>query len=368
MDNDIMLNSAEVSENEYSEDEESMNESINIQRPQINASAAAANGNSSVPNVFGNMSGDDESQSMISSIPSSKGKKAKSEASSFTLSSVSVKDSKPRLSHADITNMKKEMLYQFDRLEKKGINLPRKFTMSSSLEEMQAEYERLKKDRTVDVSVRFQRKMLMTIITGIEFMNGKFDPFDVNLDGWSESVNDSITDYDEIFEELHEKYKGKANMAPELKLMFALGGSAFMFHLRNTMFKSALPGMADMMKQQQQQQAAYQNVGPGMAPPPPPQPMGGGLGGLMSGLMSGGIGNLLGGMMGGGAGAAPNPFMNPPTGGGGGNNAFKPPNVNDIMNDRVDAMSTISESEVSDVTTSTRITTKSKGNRRTLNL
>lgn len=351
-----MLNSAENSENEYSEEEESINESIKIDRPQHNTN---------VKNVFGNISGDEDSQSVISSIPSSKGRKAsRSEASSFTLSSVSMKESKPRLSHAEIANMKKEMLYQFDRLEKKGINLPRKFDMTSSLEEMQAEYERLKKDRTVDVSVRFQRKMLMTIITGIEFMNGKFDPFDVNLDGWSESVNDSINDYDEIFEELHEKYKGKANMAPELKLMFALGGSAFMFHLRNTMFKSALPGMADMMKQQQQSAAAYQHNGAGMAPPPPPPAMGG-LGGLMSGLMSGGIGNILGGMMGGGGGgSAPNPFMNPPSSSG----AFNPPNVNDIMNDRVDAMSTISESEISVATESTRITTKSKGNRRTLNL
>ena len=33
---------------------------------------------------------------------------------------------------------------------------------------------------------------------GLEFLNNKFDPFSVNLDGWSESVND-IFDYDEIF-------------------------------------------------------------------------------------------------------------------------------------------------------------------------
>jgi hypothetical protein len=299
-------------------------------------------------------------ESIISSIPSSKLRKKRgapisipgsSSEASFTLSSVSAKETKPKLSHSDILLMKKELLYQFERLEKKGINLPRKFTMNSSLEEMQVEYERLKKDRTVDVSVRFQRKMLMAIITGLEFMNNKFDPFDVQLDGWSESVNDSINDYDEIFEELHEKYKGKANMAPELKLMFALGGSAFMFHLRNTMFKSALPGMADVMKQQQQQRPTSSTK----------PPSAGGLGGLMSGLMGGGIGNILGGMMGGGGGA-PNPFTNPPP------SMFNPPNVNDFMhnNDRVEEMSTISESEMS--VASSHVTGKSKTNRRTLNL
>ena len=31
--------------------------------------------------------------------------------------------------------------------------------------------------------------------------------------------------------------------------MLMVGGSAFMFHLSNTMFKSSLPGMGDIMKQ-----------------------------------------------------------------------------------------------------------------------
>ena len=38
-------------------------------------------------------------------------------------------------------------------------------------------------------------------------------------------------------------------MAPELRLLLSLGGSAFMFHLTNTMFKSSLPGMEDVMRQ-----------------------------------------------------------------------------------------------------------------------
>ena len=72
--------------------------------------------------------------------------------------------------------------------------------------------------------------MLMACITGVEFLNGKFDPFNIKLDGWSESMNEGINDYDEIFEELHEKYGGRADIAPEIKLMLMVGGSAFMFH------------------------------------------------------------------------------------------------------------------------------------------
>ena len=91
--------------------------------------------------------------------------------------------------------------------------------------------------------------MLIAFVTAIEFLNHKFDPADIKLDGWSESVHEGITDYDDIFEELHEKYKSKSKMAPELRLMLSLGGSAFMFHLTNTMFKSSLPGMEDVMRQ-----------------------------------------------------------------------------------------------------------------------
>ena len=79
--------------------------------------------------------------------------------------------------------------------------------MSSNYEEMKQEFERLKNQRDMDQSVKFQRKMLMAFVTGVEFLNNKFDPFSVKLDGWSESMNEGINDYDEVFEELHEKYK-----------------------------------------------------------------------------------------------------------------------------------------------------------------
>ena len=211
--------------------------------------------------------------------------------------------------------MKREMLYQFERLEKKGVKIPKQFTMSSNLDEMRSEYERMKNDRNIDVSVRFQRKILMAIITSIEYMNSKFDPFDVELDGWSESVNDNINDYDDIFEELHEKYKGRANMAPEIKLMLALGGSAFMFHLRNSMFKAAAQALG----------GGGGNSGGG----------GGGMGGLgnifssMMGGGGGGLGGLFSGMMGGGGGGGPpNPFA-----------SSGPSNVEDILNRAPSSMS-----------------------------
>jgi hypothetical protein len=151
------------------------------------------------------------------------------------------------MSEEEIIEAKKDMLYQFDRLEKRGMKLPHRFTLSSSLEEMKMEYDRLKRDKEVDASVKFQRRMMMAFVSGVEYMNEKFDPFDVRLSGWSESVGDDVEDYDEIFEELHEKYRGKAKMAPELKLMMMLGGSGFMFHIQNSS-KSSIPGLDQVLK------------------------------------------------------------------------------------------------------------------------
>jgi hypothetical protein len=152
-------------------------------------------------------------------------------------------------SEDELNNMKRDILYQFDRLEKKGVKLPKKYTISSSYDEMKADLDRIKHDRSADVSIKFQRKVLIATVTGIEFMNTKFDPVNARLDGWSENVNESANDYDDIFEELHQKYKGDSQMAPELRLLMSLAGSAFMFHLTNTMFKSSLPGLEDVMKQ-----------------------------------------------------------------------------------------------------------------------
>ena len=172
----------------------------------------------------------------------------------------------PEMSKEELLKKKFEYLRKLEGLEKKGANLTKQYTMESSLSEMQGEYETLMSEKETKNSVQFQGKMLMAFITGIEFLNNKFDPFDFKLDGWAEQVNENISDYDEIFSELHEKYKSKAKMAPEIKLLFQLGGSALMLHMTNTMFKSAMPGMDDIMRQnpmlaQQFTQAAMNSMG-----------------------------------------------------------------------------------------------------------
>ena len=145
---------------------------------------------------------------------------------------------------------KKEILYQFDRLKSKGVKVPYDFNMNSNIHEMRSSYERIKREKEIDASIRFQRKMMMGFVTGCEFLNTRYNPFSIELDGWSEQVHESVDDYDDIFEELHDKYKDSgSNMAPELRLLISLGGSAFMFHLTKKMFSnSQLPKVEEVLQ------------------------------------------------------------------------------------------------------------------------
>jgi len=199
-----------------------------------------------------------------------------------------VSDEAP-MSKEELVREKFKFLRRLEDLERKGANLTKKYSMESPLAELQGEYEMIIAEREKSNSVKFQGRMLMAAVTGLEFLNSKFDPFDLKMDGWGEQVNENISDYDEIFQELHEKYRSKAKLAPELKLLFQLGGSAIMVHMTNTMFKSAMPGMDEIMKQnpelmQQFSQAAVNSMGesnpgfgnfmnnfvPGNNAPPPP--------------------------------------------------------------------------------------------------
>lgn len=157
---------------------------------------------------------------------------------------------KKKGSRNNVMKEKKEIIYQIDRLEQRGYKIPYKFNLNSDLEEMRLEYNKIIKEKELDNSVRFSRKMLMAFVTAGEYLNNRYDPMAIQLEGWSDQVHDNITEYDDIFEELHEKYKSTGKkMPPELRLLISLSGSAFMFHLTNRMFKEQkLPDVENVLK------------------------------------------------------------------------------------------------------------------------
>jgi hypothetical protein len=180
---------------------------------------------------------------------------------------------------------KADYINKLQRLEAKGFPVAKRFTMDNTLDEIKTEYNRLVDARQLETSIRFQRNMLMSVVTGMEWMNNKFDPFDLKLDGWSEGVHENIDDYDEIFEELYDKYKERGKMPPEARLLFQLAGSGFMCHVTNSFFRSKMPSADDIFKKnpelaKQFAAAAASQAAPGfgnfmgmaMGVPQPPTP------------------------------------------------------------------------------------------------
>ena len=168
------------------------------------------------------------------------------------------------------TQKKAEALTLLERMDRKGVG-GTKMSAANSLEDIQAEVAKRKDSKGLEASIRFQRSMLTTVTSGMEFLNSRYDPLGVHLDGWSEQVNENAEDYDEIFEELYDKYKDKSKVAPEVRLIMSLGLSAAMCHVTNTMFKSKMPGMDDILRnnpdlaKQFAKAAATEAVGPGFA-------------------------------------------------------------------------------------------------------
>ena len=174
-----------------------------------------------------------------------------------------------------IRKEKNEYLSKFNKLNIKGKWSSLHLDMNCTLDEIRNEYERVRNEISNERSVAFFKRMLLLGVQGIEMLNTRFDPMGVDLDGWSEAMGYSMEneEYDEVMAELCEKYKGRGQMSPELRLVFMIVSSATMFTISkkiskldsNNALTSLLGGLMNKMPstqqatQQTKQQQLYQN-------------------------------------------------------------------------------------------------------------
>lgn len=163
--------------------------------------------------------------------------------------SMQPEEERPSPGYKSIDEEKSDLVNKLGRLEKKGFTVNKRLNVYSNIDDLRTEVKRITYSIDVDKSIKFSRRMLIACVTGLEFINKKYNPFEIQLEGWSENVMENVDDYDEVFEELYVKYRTKMHVAPEVKLIMMLGGSAMMFHLTNSMFKTAIPNMNDVIKQ-----------------------------------------------------------------------------------------------------------------------
>ena len=149
-----------------------------------------------------------------------------------------------------IGDEKADLLFKLDRIRKKNITV-RSFTMDSDVREMRADYMRVRNEIEFENNLRFSRKALMGVVSVLEWANKKWDPFDLMLDGFSESVCTGIDAYDPSLERIVAKWRNRVSCPPEVELILTLAGSALAFHMTNTLFaKASLPasGNPDLVK------------------------------------------------------------------------------------------------------------------------
>ena len=133
------------------------------------------------------------------------------------------------------------------------------FTMESNYEEVEDEYETALEDKRKKDSIKLQGWWFMTFVNSIEYANAAFNPFDINLDGWGEQISEDIDSYEEIFTELHDKYKG-GKLSPEISLLLRLGFSAAVVNFTNKALSSATPAFNDVIKQSPELMRMFTNA------------------------------------------------------------------------------------------------------------
>jgi len=153
----------------------------------------------------------------------------------------------PQISYEEMQQQKAYYLSQLKRLEKQGYLSAKRYGVEHNLEDIKGEVLRIRKERELEDGIKYCKQGLMFFVSTIEMANERFDPFGAKLSGWSNVVMAEQDSYDGVFEELYEKYHTKIQMAPEIKLISMIAGSAMMFHLQKSLVDKAM-GSSDIAK------------------------------------------------------------------------------------------------------------------------
>ena len=162
---------------------------------------------------------------------------------------VDFSESSSKISDREKRKKRRMMLKKIEEWQEKGqIKNSSHFNSDSSYEEIEDEYEGALEEKRKKDSSKVCGWWLLTMLHSIEYANSAWDPFDINLDGWSESISEDLESYEDIFSEIHQKYKG-GKVMPEISLLMRLGFSACMVNFTNKSLSTATPAFNDVIKQ-----------------------------------------------------------------------------------------------------------------------
>jgi hypothetical protein len=190
-----------------------------------------------------------------------------------------------RMSEEATTKEKYEILRKFERLSKLGVPMRKRFTIDSPLEEMKMELEFIKREKSMDSTIKQFSEWFVTGMSALEYGSKNVSmlrAFGLQLDGLSEAAQMNVVDLEDDFEEMYDLYGENMKMHPLVRIPMRTCMMIYMVHLTNQMTRKApIPNIDEIMRQnpdiaRQLAGAAMQNQtqqmrGSAQVPPPTQQ-------------------------------------------------------------------------------------------------
>jgi hypothetical protein len=158
-----------------------------------------------------------------------------------------------KMSDEALQKEKYEILRKFERLSKLGVPMRKRFTIDSPLEEMKLELEFIKREKSMDATIKQFSEWFVTGMSALEWGSknvGMLRAFGLQLDGLSESAQMNVVDLEDDFEELYDLYGENMKMHPMVRIPLRTCMMVYMVHLTNQMTRKApIPNIDDIMRQ-----------------------------------------------------------------------------------------------------------------------
>jgi hypothetical protein len=160
--------------------------------------------------------------------------------------------SSKKMSEENTLKEKYEMLRKFERMQKLGVPLRKRFTLDSPIEEMRIELDFIRREKAMDQTIKQFCDWYITGMSAMEWGSKNIaflKAFGLNLEGLSESAQMNVGDMEEDFEELYDLYGDNLKMHPLVRIPLRTCMMVYMVHLTNQMtMKAPVPNIDQILK------------------------------------------------------------------------------------------------------------------------
>lgn len=152
---------------------------------------------------------------------------------------------------------KRSMLDELERWAEKGyIKDNFNFNRDTPYEDVEEEYDAVLDKIRRKQSIELQKQILHNVMNFVELSNAWVDPFGLKLDGLADKTTEELDQYETIFGELYDKWKG-GKLPPELALLCKVGFSIAMLHASNNALSKTPIAYQNVISQSPELQRAW---------------------------------------------------------------------------------------------------------------